>query len=90
MRRVMHDAMLSAGALLALLTVLVAVDGRVREHVMQVSSGRDNSDLAFVSGQVRDVASLVLGVVNDAVKLHPILALFLVAATALTVFMVRT
>ena len=90
MRRVMNDAMLSAGALLELITVLVAVDGRVREHVVRIGSGRSNSDLAFVGGQAREVASLVGGVVNDAVRLHPTMAIFLVAATVLTVFMVRT
>lgn len=90
MRRVMNDAMLSAGALLALITVLVAVDGRVREHVVRFGSGRNNSDLTIVGGQARELGSLVVGIVNDAVKLHPTLAIFLVAATVLTVFMVRT
>jgi hypothetical protein len=90
MRRVMNDAMLSAGALLALLTVLVAVDGRVREHALRLGHGRGNSDLAFVSGQARDLASVALGVVSDSVRMHPTLAIFVVAATVLTVFMVRT
>ncbi|HZP48370.1 MAG TPA: hypothetical protein VFB07_07550 [Vicinamibacterales bacterium] len=90
MRRVVNDAMLSAGALVALGTLLVALDSRVREHVMRVGSGGGAADLSALAGQVRELASVTVGVVDDAVWMHPALALFVVAATVLTVFMVRT
>ncbi len=90
MRRVMNDAMLSIGALLALLTLLVAVDSRVREQVIRVGSGRGGSDISAFGSQVRELANVFLGIANDAVWMHPALALFVVAATVLTLFMVRT
>ena len=91
MRRVMNDAMLSAGALLMLATLLVAVDSRVREQVMmRVSGGHAGADIAVAEHQVRDLLSVVAAVVNDAVRLHTTLTLFVVVATVLTVFMLRT
>ncbi len=90
MRRVMNDAMLSAGALLALVTALIAVDSRVREQVMRIGSGSSDAGVTMVAGQVRELASLAFDVANDAVKLHPTLAIFVIVATVLTVFMLRT
>ena len=91
MRRVINDAMVSAGALLALLMLLVAVDGRVREQVMlRVNGGRVGGDVAVAEHQVRDLVGVVTAVVNDAVRLHTTLTIFVVVATVLTVFMVRT
>jgi len=88
----MHDAMLSAGALLALLTLLVVVDNRVREQVMlrMNGGGHATADVVAAGNQVRDLVSVVASVVNDAVRMHSTLALFVVVATVLTVFMVRT
>jgi len=91
MRRVMNDAMVSAGALFALVTLLVAVDSRVREQVMlRIGGGRATADVAAAETQVRDLLSVVFDVVNDAFRLHTTLTIFVVVATVLTVFMVRT
>jgi len=91
MRRVLHDAMLSAGALIALIAVLVAFDGRVREQVLQRMNTRHaTADVAAAQNQVLDIVNVVTGVVNDAFRLHTTLALFVVIATVLTVFMLRT
>ena len=91
MRRVMTDAMASAGALLALVTLLVVVDSRVRELVMlRVSGGHASEDVAAAGGQLHDLMGVILDVVNDAMRVHPMLSLFVVIATVLTVFMVRT
>ncbi len=91
MRRVFSDAMVSAATLLALVTLLVAVDSRVREQVMlRVGGGHTTADVAAAGTQMRDLASVIIDVVNDAVTLHTTLALFVVVATVLTVFMVRT
>jgi hypothetical protein len=91
MRRALNDAVVSAAALLALGTLLVAFDSRVREQVMiRVNGGQATADVAAAEGQVRDLMSVVVAVVNDAVRLHTTLAIFVVVATVLTVFMVRT
>jgi len=91
MRRVINDAMVSAGALLALLTLLVAVDARVREQVMlRINGGRMTGDVAVAEHQLLDLMSVVTAVVNDAVRLHTTLTIFVVVATVLTVFMLRT
>jgi len=92
MRRVFNDAMLSASALFALLMLLVAVDSRVREQVMLRinGSGHVTSDVAIAEHQMRDLLSVVTAAANDAVRLHTTLTIFVVAATVLTVFMLRT
>lgn len=91
MRRVINDAMLSAGALLMLVTLLVAFDSRVRQQVMlRLAGGNAGADVAAAEHQVRDLMSVVAAVVNDAVRLHTTLTLFVAVATVLTVFMLRT
>jgi hypothetical protein len=77
MRRVVNDAMVSVGALAALLTLVVAVDGRAREQVKELD-------------RVRDVVGVIVDVATDAMRLHTTLTVFVVVATVLTVFMVRT
>jgi hypothetical protein len=87
----MHDAMVSAGALVVLLTLLVGVDGRVREQVtLRMTSTRARADVAAAGTEVRDLVGVVVDVVDDAMRLHTTLTLFVVVATMLTVFMVRT
>ncbi|HZT77244.1 MAG TPA: hypothetical protein VFA27_11340 [Vicinamibacterales bacterium] len=91
MRRVFNDAMVSVGALLALLMLLVAIDGRVREQVMlRVSGGYATGDVAAAEHQMRDLANVMIDAIHDAVRLHTTLTIFVVVATVLTVFMVRT
>ena len=92
MRRVLNDAMLSAGALLALLTLIVAVDSRVREQILlRINGGHAAAaDVAAAETQLRDLAAVIADVVNDAVRLHSTLTIFVVVATVLTVFMLRT
>jgi hypothetical protein len=91
MRRAFNDAMVSTGALAALLTLLVAIDGRVRHQVMLRFTGdHASADVVNAGTQVRDMAGVILDVVGDAWRLHTALALFVIVATVLTVFMVRT
>jgi len=91
MRRVFNDAMVSAAALGALLALLVAVDSRVRDQVMmQLKGGRAHGDIAVVEGQLRAFMSIVVDAVRDAMMLHTTLTVFVVVATVLTVFMLRT
>jgi len=91
MRRVFNDAMVSAGALLALLALLVAVDSRVREQVtLRLAGGHASADVAAAETQVRDLVAVVSDAVHDAIRLHTTLSIFVAVATVLTVFMLRT
>jgi len=91
MRRVFNDAMVSTGALLALVMLLVAVDSRVREQVMlRVAGGGATADVAVAETQVRDLMAVIADAVHDAVRLHTTLTVFVAVATVLTVFMLRT
>jgi hypothetical protein len=88
MRRVIQDALLSAGALLVLVTLLVAADGRLRDRVLHI--GHTTADVAAAENQARDLAHVVVAIVGDAMRMHTTLMMFLIVATVLTVFMVRT
>lgn len=91
MRRAFNDAIMSAGALVALLALLVAIDSRVREQVvLRAGGGRASTDVVKAGTQVRDFAAVLLQAITDAFRLHTTLAIFVVIATLLTLFMVRT
>jgi len=89
-RHTLKDALISCGAVLLLLTMLLAMDGRIREQVSLRFATRDAGQLAHAGGQMRDVASVVYDVVRDQSSEHTALTVFVVAATVLVVFMVRT
>lgn len=91
MRRAFSDALVSAGALAVLLAILVAVDGRVREQVtMRFGGAQASADLAEAGSRVHSLANVLFEVVRDQSQMHAVLLIFVVAATVLTLFMVRT
>ncbi len=90
MRRGFSDVMLSIAALAILLAVLVSVDDRVREQISYQLSASPSAEIANASGQVRSLGGVVYQVVKDQVQSHGPLTVFVVAATVLTVFMLRT
>jgi len=89
-RRVLNDAVVSLAALIVLLGTLVAIDDRVREQIsMRVHAGPASQFADFGSG-VRDVAAIVASAARAQSIEHAPLVIFVVAATVLTLFMVRT
>jgi len=91
MRRAFGDTLISIGALAMLLTVLVMVDDRVREAVSMRFAGRTPSgELANAGYHARYIA----GVVMEAARYHTVehapMMIFLLVATVLTLFMLRT
>jgi hypothetical protein len=91
MRRAFSDALASAAALAVLLAILVAFDGRVREQVtMRLGGEQASADLAEAGNRVHGLASVLFEVVRDQSQMHVVLLIFVVAATVLTLFMVRT
>jgi hypothetical protein len=89
MRRLFGDALMSFAALLLLFTVLLAVDGRVRERVSGVWAP-DSSQLAGASQQVGSFVTVAYEVARDYSMEHAPMTIFALAATVLVVFMVRT
>lgn len=90
MRRPFRDALLSVGALAVLLLTLVAVDDRVREQVSLRLAKPSSAELASAGERVRDLAAVVLEAARDQSLEHAPLMIFVLAATVLVLFMLRT
>jgi hypothetical protein len=90
MQRVIKDGLISCGAVLLLVTMLLAMDGRVRERVSLRFAARNAGELKSAGIQVRDLASVAYDVVRDQSSQHGPLVILVVAGTVLVVFMVRT
>lgn len=90
MRRAFGEALMSAGVLAVLLLVLVAVDDRVREQIALRFSARPAVELANVGERARDLTSVVMEAVRDQSIEHAPLLIFVLAATVLVMFMLRT
>jgi hypothetical protein len=89
-RRVFGDALISAAALVVLLVGLVAIDDRVRERVLSViRTGEVSSSVSSVTSLAGDVAGVLVMAARDQSLDHAPLAVFVVAATALVLAMLR-
>ena len=90
MRRAFGDALISAAALVVLLVGLVAIDDRVRDRVLSViRTGEVSSSVGSVTSIASDVAGVLLMAARDQSLDHAPLAVFVVAATALVLAMLR-
>ena len=90
MRRAFGDALISAAALVVLLVGLVAIDDRVRDRVLSViRTGEVSSSVGSVTSVANDVAGVLLMAARDQSLDHAPLAVFVVAATALVLAMLR-
>jgi hypothetical protein len=90
-RRVFGDAMLSVVALTAVLGTLIAFDPRVREQVTSHLNGTSATNgLTDAGTRFYDLSRVLIQVVRDQSDTHPALMVFVIAAGALVVFMLRT
>ena len=90
MRRAFGDALISAAALVVLLIGLVAIDDRVRERVqLVIETGDLSSGFESATSRASDVAEVLVMAVRDQSLDHAPLAVFVVAATALVLAMLR-
>jgi cell shape-determining protein MreC len=93
MRRAFSDVLMSMGAMSIVLIVLIAFDGQLRDQVRQ-RVNQSHSPTELVAGtvgvQVREVVNYVVQIVRAETEQHATLVLFMVAASILTLFMVRT
>jgi hypothetical protein len=90
MRRAWGEALMTVGTLTILLMVLVAVDGRVREQVSMRVLSRPTVQIEAAGQGARDLTSVIAEVVRDQSLTHAPLLIFALAATVLTLFMLRT
>jgi hypothetical protein len=89
-RRVWSDAAMSAGALAILLAVLISIDERVREQVGALVRGTSASTPADAGHQLREVASVLFDAAQTQSVERAPLMIFVVAATVLVLWMLRT
>ena len=90
MRRRFYDLLMSAGAVLLLLVILAAVDGRIRDQVtMRIGRTQSPAAVVDIGTMVRDVASGAVDVMRNETQMHATLMVFVLAATVLTVLMLR-
>ena len=89
-RRAFREAALSVGALGVLVLALAASDSRVREQVATHLSSRPTTELRSAGALIRDVVTIVFQSVRDQSIAHAPLVMFVAAAVALLLFMLRT
>jgi hypothetical protein len=90
-KRAIGDAMISVGAVCALIVSLVAFNAPLREEIsMRVNAGRPAVQAANLESTVRNVASILFVAVRDQSIEHAPLVLFVLAAIVLFMFMLRT
>ena len=89
-RRPFGEALISIGAVVMLLLTLVAIDDRVREQLSLRFRTAPTADLVNAGTNVRDLATVVFEAACDQSVAHAPLMIFVVAATLLTLFMLRT
>jgi hypothetical protein len=89
---VLRDTLLSAAALVLLLTVVVLSDARVRSEIAQRlgNPSRASNEISSVTGRAENLATLAVRVAKDQSQQHTPMVIFVVAATMLTVFMIRS
>lgn len=90
MRRHVNDALISAGAVMLLLTALVSVDDRVRDYVMSALRGAAPGNAADAGTRLGDLGSIVLITARDQSLAYAPLTIFAIVAAILLVLMVRT
>ena len=89
-RRTFNDALISIVALTVLLVVLASVNERVRHEVsLRMNGDRAQTELAGAAANVRHLAGVVIDAARDQTIEHATLAIFVVAAGVLTIFMLR-
>ena len=91
MQRALGDTLISAGALVALIVILVAFDDRVREQIsLRIGAGRTSAQIVDAGVAARDLAGVVVDAVRDQSIEHAPLLIFVLGATVIVLFMLRT
>ena len=89
MRR-LKDALVSAAVLAVLMVALAAMDNRVRDQFSQVARSTTQSGFGGFGDRLRDAGGSVVLAAWDQSMANAPMTIFVVIATILVVFMVRT
>lgn len=90
MRRRLTDFALSACALTILFVSLAAFDGRVRERITaQISAPPASTEVAAAGSRAQGLATVLIQIAKDQCREHAPMMIFAVAATVLTISMLR-
>jgi hypothetical protein len=85
------DALISVGALGALLALLAAFDPRVREQItLRIGTGRASADAAEAGATLQNLALLAFSALRDQSIEQAPLVIFVLAAFVQELFMLRT
>ena len=84
-RRTVNDALISIVAL----TASPVPSGAVKEVSLRLNGDRAQTELAGAAANVRHLAGVVVDAARDQTIEHAALAIFVVAAGVLTIFMLR-
>jgi hypothetical protein len=90
MRRAFGEALMSAGTVVMLLLILVAVDDRVRNELSLRVMSHPTAGLAAAGQQARDLTTVLAQAARDQSLAHAPLLIFALVATVLVLFMLRT
>jgi hypothetical protein len=90
MRRALDNVLLSAGAAVILLLILVAVDPNVRTAVWRQTATSPSVHLADASQQANHIAHILYASVRDQSFANAPMLIFGAAAAVLVMFMLRT
>ena len=90
-RRTLIDAVVAGGALLLLMVVLSSFDQRVRDQLsLRLGTTPVSSQIGEVAAFASGAAAVVLTAVRDQSIEHAPLVIFVLAASVLMLFMLRT
>jgi hypothetical protein len=89
MRPRLGEALISAGAMIVLLLVLVAADDRVRDQV-SLRLSNPSAEISSAGQQVGNITHVVVQAARHQSLEHAPMLIFGLVATVLTLFMLRT
>ena len=90
-RRAVNDTLISVTALVALVVILASFDDRLRAQIsLRIAPGQASAQVADAGATVRSLAAVVMDAVRDQSIDHAPLVIFVLAASVLMLFMLRT
>ena len=90
-KRAVSEALISVGSLCVLIAMLATFDERVRQEIsMRVGPGQPAMQMANAGATIRSLASIVFVAAREQSIEHAPLVIFVLLATVLFLFMLRT
>ena len=90
MRRVLNQTLISGGALAVVVTALVLIDDRVRHAIASLWRDVPSHEVVQASAALNDVGTAIIRAIEEQSIANAPLMIFVVVATVLMLFMVRT